>query len=123
MIRDVRGVLTGAAGVVVGAVLAPLALATHGTAPKLIGNSGAGTAIFTATCQTCHGGSGIGPDLHILKLTEAQIIRQVQYGGSKIMGEAAGNYAVTMSGYKGVLTSAQINNVSAFVYKMSHRSP
>lgn len=114
-----------AAAALAAALAAPVAFAKT-TPPKLLGNAAAGKSIFTLNCGTCHtlkaaGSDGqIGPDLDTLSLTEATIIKQVSNGGSSLMGKAASKYQTQMVGYKGVLTTAQIEDVAAFVYTAQH---
>jgi mono/diheme cytochrome c family protein len=109
------------------AVVTPAALARLATTPKLVGSPTAGKSIFNANCAACHtlraaGSVGmIGPDLDKLVLTEATIIKQVTNGGSALMGAAASKYTTQMVAYKGVLSTAQIDDVAAFVYASTHK--
>lgn len=97
----------------------------HGTAtPKLVGNATAGKAAFTsAGCGACHtlkaakAKGVIGPSLDTESLTEAKIITQITNGGYAVMGIAAKKtYPFPMSAFKGKLTTAQIQNIAAFVF-------
>lgn len=81
------------------------------------GNAAAGRSIFVAQqCGSCHmmaaadamDGSGMGPDLDHVTKTYAQIVTQVTSGGHG------------MTAYKGVLTTAQIEDVALFIYDTSH---
>ncbi len=116
-----------AVGLAVAAGAAP-ALAKRPT-PKLVGNPAAGKPLFVANCGTCHtlkaaGSVGtIGPNLDKLapKLSEATIIKQIRQGGSALMGKAAAKYTTQMVGYAGVLSTAQIDDIAAFVYTSTHK--
>jgi mono/diheme cytochrome c family protein len=97
----------------------------HGTAtPKVVGNATAGKAAFTsAGCGSCHtlkaakAKGTIGPSLDTESLTEAKIILQITNGGYAVMGAAAKKtYPFPMSAFKGKLTTAQIQNIAAFVF-------
>ena len=110
------------------ALLAPAALSQHSAAPKLVGNPKAGKAVFISTCSACHtlkaaGALGqIGPNLDKVPLTQALLIKAITNGGASVMSKAAAaKYATHMTPYKGVLSPAQINNVSAFVYVSTHK--
>src|SRR5471030_2878108 len=97
----------------------------HGTAtPVVVGNATAGKAAFTsAGCGSCHtlaaakAKGTIGPSLDTETLTEAKIITQITNGGYGVMGAAAKKtYPFPMSAFKGKLTTAQIQNIAAFVF-------
>jgi mono/diheme cytochrome c family protein len=97
----------------------------HGTAtPKVVGNATVGKAAFTsAGCGSCHtlkaakAKGTIGPSLDTESLTEAKIILQITNGGYAVMGAAAKKtYPFPMSAFKGKLTTAQIQNIAAFVF-------
>jgi mono/diheme cytochrome c family protein len=120
-------VVGGAIGVTLAlAVVAPAALASRSMAPMVMGNATAGKPLFSQHCAACHtltaaGAAGtVGPNLNKLTITEAQIITQITKGGASVMGKAASKYAVSMPPFKGTLTTAQIEDVAAFVYKSSH---
>jgi mono/diheme cytochrome c family protein len=91
--------------------------------PKVIGNAIAGKTAFTsAGCGSCHALSAakakgtIGPSLDAETLTEAKIVLQITKGGYTVMGAAAKKkYPFPMSAFKGKLTTAQIQNIAAFV--------
>jgi mono/diheme cytochrome c family protein len=93
-------------------------------APKVVGNATAGKAAFaSAGCGACHALKAakskgtIGPNLDTESLTEAKIITQITNGGYGVMGAAAKKtYPFPMSGFKGKLTTAQIQNIAAFVF-------
>src|SRR3984957_20548537 len=84
----------------------------------------AGKAAFTsAGCGSCHALKAakakgtIGPSLDTETLTEAKIITQITNGGYGVMGAAAKKtYPFPMSAFKGKLTTAQIQNIAAFVF-------
>ncbi len=106
------------------------ALAARSTTPKVVGNAKAGKALFISTCGACHKLAAaktvgtIGPNLNAVKppLTQAKIIKAIQKGGASIMTKKAlAKYATRMVAYKGVLKTAQIKNISAFVYVSTHK--
>jgi mono/diheme cytochrome c family protein len=97
----------------------------HGTAtPKVVGNATAGKAAFTsAGCGSCHtlaaakAKGTIGPSLDAETLVETKIVAQITNGGYAVMGAAAKKtYPFPMSAFKGKLTTAQIQNIAAFVF-------
>ena len=100
----------------------------HATArtatPPVVGNATAGKAAFTtAGCGSCHtlkaakSKGTIGPNLDTESLTEAKIVTQITVGGYAVMGAAAKKtYPFPMSAFKGKLTTAQIQNIAAFVF-------
>jgi mono/diheme cytochrome c family protein len=99
------------------------------SAPALVGNAKAGKSVFATTCGACHtlmaaGAVGtIGPNLDKVAnaLTEADLIKAVTDGGASIMTKAAAaKYATHMVAYKGTLSTTQIQNVAAFIYKSTH---
>ena len=53
-------------------------------------------------------GSGVGPDLDHITKTYAQIVTQITAGGRG------------MTPYKAVFTTAQIQDVAAFIWQTSH---
>ena len=113
---------------VLAAVVATAAVGATKPAPKVIGNPTAGKAVYAANCAACHtlkaaGAVGAnGPNLDKLILPEATTIKEVQIGGSSLMGAAGKKYPIQMQGYKSTLTAKQINDVSAFVYVSTHKS-
>lgn len=99
------------------------------TSVTVIGNAKAGKPLFVTTCGTCHtlkaAGTGgtIGPNLDSLApLTEKTIITQIDNGGAalftKTFGAArAAKYPTPMpSVYKSEFTTAQIDDIAAYVY-------
>jgi mono/diheme cytochrome c family protein len=109
------------------AVGVPSALAHTRSTPKVIGNAKAGKPAFQSTCGVCHrlraaSSTGtIGPDLDKLVLTEPVIIKAIANGGASVMTKArAAKYATEMTAYKGALTTAQIQDIAAFVYNSTH---
>jgi mono/diheme cytochrome c family protein len=96
----------------------------HRAATPVKGNAVAGKAAFTsAGCGACHvlvaakAKGAIGPSLDSETLTEAKIVTQITNGGYGVMGIAAKKlYPFPMSGFKGKLTTAQIQNIAAFVF-------
>jgi mono/diheme cytochrome c family protein len=86
-----------------------------GGAPAVQGNAVAGKAVFTsAGCSGCHtlkaahSSGTVGPNLDQLKPDYDTIEHQVENGGGG------------MPAFKGQLSPAQINNVSAFVFTSTH---
>lgn len=120
-----RHVSVVACGAVALAVAGP-ALAHQSAAPKVVGNAAAGKSLFSSTCGTCHtlkasGSAGaIGPNLNkIPKLTEAELISQINVGGTALMvktHQKISGYAVMMQGYAS-LGKTKVDNIAAFVYK------
>ena len=66
-----------------------------------------GKKIYKKNCKSCHGSSGIGPDLNTHNLDISDIILQVKYGG------------YGMTGFEDVLTEEEIENVSLYVYNLN----
>ncbi len=106
------------AAVLAAAAFAAFASATTPAPAKVVGNTKVGRSLFIAhQCGSCHllatanalNPSGIGPDLDLSKRTYAGMITQITNGGNG------------MTGYKRVLTVAQIQDLAAFVFKSSHR--
>ena len=73
------------------------------------GNVAAGQQVFASDCSTCHGAAGHGgnggPDLTTIPSAKQRsvVVKQVTNGGA------------AMPAFKGQLTSAQINDVAAYV--------
>lgn len=86
--------------------------------PAVNGNVVLGKVVFKSTCTVCHtlkaaGAVGtIGPNFDQLRLPYQTIVNTVANGKSGSMG--------TMPSYKSSLTSAQIENVAAFIYASEH---
>ncbi len=87
------------------------------TPPKIVGNIKVGKTIFKQQgCGSCHmlaaagvvESSGEGPDLDTSKKTYTQMINQITKGGGD------------MSSYKKILTTAQIQDLAAFIYQSAH---
>jgi mono/diheme cytochrome c family protein len=105
----------------VGIGLASAALAAAVAIPAFAatnpGSAKKGKAIFVANCTTCHvlkaanGRGTIGPNLDKKKPKYALIVNRVTNGKG------------TMTAYKAILTKAQIQDVSAFVYNATHGLP
>ena len=94
--------------------------ATATTPPPKFGNAKNGKKLFIAhDCGACHlmaaanqlSPSGIGPDLDTTKKSYAAIVANITKGGKG------------MTGYRKTLTTAQILDLSTFVYKtaLAHR--
>lgn len=122
--------LVGIAGIVVAAVLvAPAALARPATKPMVIGNATKGKTLFSTNCAACHtlkaaGAKGtIGPNLNTLVLAEATIIKQITDGGASLVGKPiqGKTYQTAMTAFKGVLSTAEIEDIAAFVYNSTHK--
>jgi mono/diheme cytochrome c family protein len=104
---------------VVAATLVVCSSALAATPPKVVGNVKIGKSLFKAhQCSSCHNlaaanafnSSGTGPDLDHSRKTYAQMITQITKGGKG------------MTGYGKVLTTAQIQDLAAFVYLSAHNS-
>jgi mono/diheme cytochrome c family protein len=116
--RTRQSALSAVTATLVLAALTPIAAARLGGQPVLIGNADRGALIFNnAGCAACHDYDGAGPSLSHLTLTEQQIIREVAEGGRGVMGAAASRYILTMQGAEDFLSTAQIDDVSAYVYE------
>jgi mono/diheme cytochrome c family protein len=98
-------------------------------APAVAGNAEAGKATFVSTCGACHtlkaaGTVGqIGPNLDQVgkTLSESVIVKAITNGGASVMTKAAlAKYPTQMVAYKDVLSTAEIENVAAFVYASTH---
>jgi mono/diheme cytochrome c family protein len=120
--------ITGLALAVVVAVVSPAALGTLRATPKIVGNAKAGKAIFATNCAVCHtlkaakSKGTLGPPLDKYVLPEATLIKAVTKGGASVATKAVlAKYRTPMPAYKGVLSTAQINNVAAFVYVSTHK--
>ena len=101
------------AAVVAGAAVA--AGSAFAAAPKtaIVGNAKTGKSLFKAhQCGSCHlmaaanafNGSGAGPDLDQTKKSYTQIVNSITKGGAG------------MTGYRGALTTVQIEDLAAFIY-------
>jgi mono/diheme cytochrome c family protein len=95
--------------------------------PTLVGDATAGKALFVTSCSACHtlkaaGSEGtLGPNLNGTSLTEALLIEAITKGGASVMSPSAvGEYSTTMVAYGGVLSSADIDDLAAFVYNSTH---
>ncbi|HEY4346171.1 MAG TPA: cytochrome c [Gaiellaceae bacterium] len=98
-------------------VVSVAASAVAATPAKVVGNVKNGRKLFRAhSCGSCHlmaaanelEGNGEGADLDTTRKTYAQIVTQITKGGHG------------MTGYHGVLTTVQIQDLAAFVYTTSH---
>jgi mono/diheme cytochrome c family protein len=87
------------------------------TTTKIVGNVKVGRTIFRQQgCGSCHmlaaagvvNSSGEGPDLDTSAKTYAQMINQITKGGGD------------MTPYGKTLTTAQIQDLAAFVYESAH---
>ena len=110
--RVVRRVGVGLASAVLAVAIAVPAFAA--TNP---GSAKKGKPIFAANCVTCHvlkaanGRGTIGPNLDKKKTAYKIIVARVTNGKG------------VMTSYKSILTKAQIQDVSAFVYNATHGLP
>jgi mono/diheme cytochrome c family protein len=102
-----------AAAVLVAAAI-PASGALAATPTTAVGNVKTGKSLFKLhDCGSCHlmaaanalDGSGAGPDLDTTRKTYAQIVANITNGGKH------------MTGYKKVLTTVQIQDLAAFIYK------
>lgn len=91
--------------------------ASSATPTKPVGNVKVGRSLFKAqACGSCHNlaaagvfdGSDVGPDLDTTTKTYAQMIKQITNGGPG------------MTPYDKVLTTAQIQDLAAFIYTSAH---
>jgi len=106
--------------------------ATASASTTIVGNASAGKALFvSSSCGQCHalaaaGTSGaIGPNLGTVgpTLSETTIIAAISNGGATVMTKAeASKYAVTMSQYKGSLSTTTIDDIAAFIYSSTHKT-
>lgn len=103
--------------------------ATAGSAATIVGNPTAGKSLFVTTCGACHtlkaaGTLGnLGPNLTTTapSLTEATLIAAITNGGATVMTPAAvAKYSTQMVAYKGTLTTAQIDDIAAYIYTSTH---
>jgi mono/diheme cytochrome c family protein len=103
--------------------------AVHGTSakPKIVGNAAAGKPLFVSTCGICHvmkaaGSAGTaGPNLDRVPLPEPVAIKAITLGGAAVMGQAAlAKYSTRMPAYKNVLSTGQIQDIAAYVYRSTH---
>jgi quinohemoprotein ethanol dehydrogenase len=100
----------GGAGVEhAGATKTPPKTTPGKTTTPAAGNVTAGRQVFASNCSTCHGATGHGgnggPDLTTIPSAKqlSVVVKQVTNGGA------------AMPAFKGQLTSAQINDVAAYV--------
>lgn len=112
--------------VVFGAVLTAVALTRdRGGAKVVIGNPVRGETLFKGFCGSCHtleaaGTTGrFGPNLDILRPTYAQVVRQVETGGT---GGAGLPPQARLTFGPGIheFTRADIRNMAAFVFLSTH---
>jgi mono/diheme cytochrome c family protein len=124
-VRSIRRLVPLFGLLIVAVAIVSAGASGHGAAtPKVVGNAVAGKAAFTtAGCGSCHAlaaaksKGAIGPSLDSEILTEAKIVTQITNGGYGVMGAAAKKtYPFAMSAFKGKLTTAQIQNIAAFVF-------
>jgi mono/diheme cytochrome c family protein len=101
-------------GVALATAVVAMAVAVPAFAATNPGNAKKGKAVFVANCSTCHvlkaaaARGTIGPNLDKKKPAYAKIVTIVTNGKG------------VMTAYKSVLTKAQIQDVSAFVYNSTH---
>jgi mono/diheme cytochrome c family protein len=110
-------------------LVAGMPMAAAHPATKLVGNAKAGKQPFVSTCGVCHTLKSaatvgtIGPNLDHVSLTEQTIIKAITNGGATVMTkEAVAKYTTQMVAYKGVLPSAEINNIAAYVFISTHKT-
>jgi len=64
-----------------------------------------------------------GPSLDRAPLAEAVIIKAISSGGASVMTRAElAKYPTRMFAYRNVLSTAQIQDIAAFVYRSTHPS-
>jgi mono/diheme cytochrome c family protein len=107
----------------VSAVFLPAALGGGAATPAVVGNVASGKKLFVSqACAACHtmkaakATGTIGPNLDTLKPPYAKIVAQITIGGKSVMGKAAAKYTVSMKSYKGILSTAKIQDIAAYVY-------
>jgi len=118
----------GVIGAIALACLAAMAvLAAPAPAAPAAVDPAAGKAIFVETCGLCPrlkaaGAVGdIGPDLTHVKLPLATIVKAISNGGSTVMTpKQVAKYQTKMVGYKAVYSAAQIQNIAAYLYSVTH---
>ena len=123
------GRLLGIVGALMLAIAIPAFALAHGSA-KVVGNPKTGKPLFVSTCGVCHtlkaaGTVGsVGPNLDkVGPLTEPVIIKAITNGGATVMTKAAAaKYTTQMVPYKGALTSAQIDNIAAYLFVSTHKT-
>jgi len=88
---------------------------TSGAKATIVGNTATGGKLFISegcsgchTLKAAHATGKVGPNLNTLKPAYAAIIKQVTNGGG------------VMPSFKGKLSTAQIQDVAAYVYKSTH---
>jgi mono/diheme cytochrome c family protein len=107
-----------------------LAVAHTGATPaKVVGSPTAGKPLFTLNCAGCHtlaaanAKGTVGPNLDLVSLTEATIVKAITNGGATVMTKAqVAKYAAKMPAYKSILTATKIQNIAAFVYTAMNES-
>ena len=104
-----RSIRSGGSGANIAASSVASSQAASDQSGSTAGDPGAGKAIFTASCGSCHtlsdaGTSGqVGPNLDDLKPDAPTVQKQVENGGGG------------MPAFKGTLSDADITNVAAYV--------
>jgi mono/diheme cytochrome c family protein len=93
----------------------------------IVGDPAAGKPLFVTNCGTCHtlkaaGTVGnLGENLDKVDLSEPTIIKAITDGGASVMTKAAlAKYPTQMTGYKGTLSTSQIQDIAAFEYTATH---
>jgi mono/diheme cytochrome c family protein len=88
----------------------------------IVGNAVVGGKLFTTqACAACHvlayahATGKLGPNLDTLQPAYATVVTQVTVGGKALMGAAARQYKTVMKGYKGILSTAQIQDIAKYV--------
>jgi len=103
--------------------------ANANSATTIVGNASAGKSLFVAKCGTCHTLKAaatlgtLGPNLGTVAptLSETTIIAAITNGGASVMTKAAvAKYAVSMPADKDIISTADIENIAAFVYTSTH---
>jgi mono/diheme cytochrome c family protein len=119
----VAGAGLALAGIAAGAGLAGRAAHSAG----IVGDPAAGKPLFLTNCGACHtlkaaGTVGnLGENLDKVDLSEATIVKAITDGGASVMTKAAlAKYPTQMSGYKGTLSTTQIQDIAAFEYTATH---
>jgi len=117
-----------AAAAALAAGVAAAAVPSKTAKPKIVGSPVAGKPLFVSTCGICHvlkaaGSAGTaGPNLDRVPLAEPVVIKAITLGGASVMGQSAlAKYHTRMPAYRNVLSTTQIQDIAAYVYRSTHR--
>jgi len=123
----VRHLWRPAAAATIAAGVPAIALAHAHAKPKIVGNAAAGKPLFVSTCGVCHmlkaakSQGTAGPSLDKVRLPESTIIKAISSGGASVMTPSLlARYPTRMPAYRNVLSTRQIQDIAAFVYRSTH---